>query len=45
MGLFQLNIEDYAEAERNYRDALMLRPDSKLAQEGLNKAKAKGRAN
>jgi eukaryotic-like serine/threonine-protein kinase len=45
MGVFQLNIEDYAEAERNYRDALMLRPDSKLAQEGLNKAKSKGRAN
>lgn len=45
MGLFQLNMGDFAEAERNYADALMLRPDSKLAQEGLNKAKSKKRPN
>ncbi|HEY8460784.1 MAG TPA: serine/threonine-protein kinase, partial [Blastocatellia bacterium] len=45
MGLFLLNKGDYAEAERNYADALMLRPDSKLAQEGLNKAKSRGRSN
>jgi serine/threonine protein kinase len=38
MGIFQLDKGEYAEAERNYRDALMLRPDSKLAQEGLKKA-------
>ncbi|HEU0183750.1 MAG TPA: hypothetical protein VFS27_00435, partial [Blastocatellia bacterium] len=38
MGIFQLNKGDYSEAERNYRDALTLRPDSKLAQEGLKKA-------
>jgi hypothetical protein len=42
-GLFEMNMKDYAEAERNYADALMLFPDSKTAQEGLNKAKSRGR--
>jgi tetratricopeptide (TPR) repeat protein len=34
-GLFEMNMGDYAEAERNYKDALMLRP------EGLKKAQSK----
>ena len=41
LGDFCMNKQDYAEAERNYADALKLRPDSKLAQAGLEKAKAK----
>jgi eukaryotic-like serine/threonine-protein kinase len=46
MGLFEMNKGDYSEAERNYADALMLRPDSKVAQDGLKKAKSqKGRTN
>jgi serine/threonine protein kinase len=45
MGLFEMSQGDYAEAERNYADAVMLRPDSKLAQEGLKKAKSKGQTN
>jgi eukaryotic-like serine/threonine-protein kinase len=44
MGVFEMNKGDYAAAERNYTDALKLRPDSKLAQEGLKKAQSKGRA-
>jgi eukaryotic-like serine/threonine-protein kinase len=43
MGLFEMSQGDYGEAERNYKDALMLRPDSKVAQEGLKKAQSKGR--
>jgi tetratricopeptide (TPR) repeat protein len=45
MGLFEMGQGDYAEAERNYKDALMLRPDSKQAQEGLKKVQSKGRTN
>jgi len=45
MGVFETSKGDYAAAERNYADALKLRPDSKMAQEGLKKAKSKqGRA-
>jgi len=40
MGEFEMNKHDFAEAERNYVDALKLRPDSKLAQTGLEKAKS-----
>src|SRR5262249_3887977 len=40
MGDFEMNKHDFAEAERNYVDALKLRPDSKLAQTGLEKAKS-----
>jgi tetratricopeptide (TPR) repeat protein len=40
MGMFEMNKGDYAAAERNYADALKLRPDSKLAQEGLKKAQS-----
>lgn len=40
MGEFEMNKQDYAEAERNFTDALKLRPDSKLAQAGLEKAKS-----
>ncbi|HZF40821.1 MAG TPA: serine/threonine-protein kinase [Blastocatellia bacterium] len=44
-GMFEMNKGDYAEAKRNYADALKLRPDSKLAQEGLKKARSQqGRA-
>jgi serine/threonine protein kinase len=41
MGEFLMNMKDYGEAERNYADALKLRPDSKLAQTGLEKAKSR----
>jgi tetratricopeptide (TPR) repeat protein len=39
-GVFYMNKEDYGAAERDYADALKLRPDSKLAQEGLKKARS-----
>jgi len=39
-GEFQTNTKDYAAAERSYTEALKLRPDSKLAQAGLNKAQS-----
>jgi serine/threonine-protein kinase len=39
-GEFQTNIKDYAAAERNYTEALKIRPDSKLAQAGLKKAQS-----
>ena len=40
MGEFEMNKQDYAEAERNFADALKLRPDSKLAQAAFEKAKS-----
>ncbi|MGH9936484.1 MAG: serine/threonine protein kinase [Blastocatellia bacterium] len=41
-GKFEMNsMRDYAAAERSYTEALKLRPDSKLAQEGLKKAKSR----
>ncbi|MGH9767177.1 MAG: hypothetical protein ACREAB_07055, partial [Blastocatellia bacterium] len=41
MGEFEMNKQDYAEARRNYSDALKLRPGSKLAQAGLAKAESR----
>jgi serine/threonine protein kinase len=39
-GLFEMKKGDYAAAERIYEDALKLRPDSKLAQDALKKARS-----
>lgn len=41
MGEFEMNKRDYAEAKRNYADALKLRPESKLAQAGLAQAESR----
>jgi Flp pilus assembly protein TadD len=35
-----MNNGNYAEAERNYTGALKLFPNSKIAREGLNKARS-----
>lgn len=40
MGDFEMNMRNYAEAKRNFSDALKLRPESKVAQNGLAKAES-----
>jgi tetratricopeptide (TPR) repeat protein len=40
---FEMNKKDYTEARRDYAKALEMRPDSKLARDGLAKADAAGR--
>ncbi len=40
---FEMNKQDYVEARRDYAKALELRPDSKLAKDGLAKAESRSR--
>ncbi|MGE0130311.1 MAG: protein kinase [Blastocatellales bacterium] len=41
LGEFEMNKQDYAEARRDYAEALKLLPESKLAQAGLAQAESK----